>query len=253
MKRIIWVLVIFVLLVGCEGKKDPLAQYQAMSATQLYDSANSNLKKGNYTSAIQEFSALNNLYPFGTYTEQAQLNLIYAYYKDDDMPSALAEADRYIHMYPRSQHVDYAYYMKGVISYKDGLTWLQQFFGVNPAARNIKNLQESYLSFNELVQRFPSSVYRDDALAHMAYIRNQVAQQEIVIAKLYMYHKAYIAAINRATDVINNYPQSPAVVKAMAINVKAYRALNQPELADRYLKLLGTNYPESSEYRRLSS
>ena len=252
MKKIALIVALLSFLTACTSTKDPLAQYQSLSARQIYQSANHNLQKENFATAIEQFEALDNLYPFGVYTEQTQLDLIYAYYKDEDMPSALAAADRYIHLYPRSPYVDYAFYMKGLIAYKDGLTWLQQFFDVNPAARNIQHMQDAYFAFNELAQRFPDSIYRDDALAHMAYIRNQLAAQELVVANLYMYHKAYLAAINRATEIINNYPQSPTVVKALALNVKAYRLLNQPDLANRYLEVLRVNFPDSKQYKRLS-
>ncbi len=252
MKRLVLILSLLLILTACGPKKENLAKYQGMSADQIYSGASHNLKDDNFATAAEQFEALDNLYPFGDYTEQAQLDLIYAYYKDEDIPSALAATDRYIHLYPRSPNVDYAYYMKGLIAYKEGLTWLQQFFGVNPAARNIQHLKDAYFSFNELVQRFPNSLYRDDALAHMAYIRNQLANEELGIAKLYMYHKAYVAAINRATDIINNYPQSPIVPKAIALNIKAYRKLNQPELANRYLELLKVNFPDSKEYKRLA-
>jgi len=253
MKKILIIVSMACFLIACEGKKDPLAQYQGLSAKQIDESAELQLKKGNYATAAEQFEALDNLYPFSPYAEQAQIDLMFAYYKNDDMPQALAAAERYIHLYPQGSRVDYAYYMKGLIEYKDGLTWLQQFFGLNPAKRDQQHMTEAYHAFNELVQRFPKSEYRQDALAHMAYIRNQIAQEEIEVARFYLYHKAYVAVVNRATDVINNYPQSPAVVKALALNVRAYRALKQPELANRYLELLRVNYPDSREYRRLSS
>lgn len=253
MKKIALILCLLSLLAACDGKKDNLAQYQNQSENQIYAAAEHNLNKGNYSTAIEQFEALDNLYPFGPHAETAQLDLVYAYYKNDDMPEALAAADRYIHLYPSSNRVDYAYYMKGLIEYKDGLTWLQQLAGVNPAKRNAEHLHDSYMAFNELVQRFPHSVYRDDAITRMGYIRKIVAKEELEVANFYMYHKAYVAAINRATDVIQNYPQTPAVVQALALNVKAYRALNQNELANRYLELLRVNYPNSSQYRRLKS
>ncbi len=251
MKKLSLILCMVLLLTACSDAKDPLAAYRGQSAGDLYQSAERNLSKGNYSTAVREFEALDNLYPFGHYAEQAQLDVIYAYYQDDDMSSALAAAERYIHLYPRGAHVDYAYYMKGLINFQEGLTWLQRWVGVQSAEQNAQHLQDAYRSFNELVSYFPNSLYREDALLHMAYIRNGLAKQEINIAEFYMYHKAYVAAANRATYVIQHYSESPSVVTALGINVKAYRALKLDELANKNLELLRVNYPDSSVYKKL--
>ena len=47
-----------------------------------------------------------------------KLDLIYAYYKKKDFPSAAATAERFIHLYPRAKYVDYAYYMKALANFQ---------------------------------------------------------------------------------------------------------------------------------------
>ena len=67
--------------------------------------------KGKYDSAVQHFETLDARYPFGTYAKKGQLDIIYSYYKQGDTASALAAADRYIHLYPTDKHIAYAYYL----------------------------------------------------------------------------------------------------------------------------------------------
>jgi outer membrane protein assembly factor BamD (BamD/ComL family) len=41
---------------------------------------------------------LDSRYPFGAYSNQVQLDLIYAYYKQDDTAQAIANIDRFIRL-----------------------------------------------------------------------------------------------------------------------------------------------------------
>ena len=51
------------------------------------------------------------------YAEQAQLELIYAYYKNVEPEAAKASAERFIRLHPQHANVDYAYYLKGLASF----------------------------------------------------------------------------------------------------------------------------------------
>ncbi len=252
MKKITLILCILGLLVGCSSeKKNPLDKYQSIGAAELFHRAEQSLAKGSYGAAVTDLEALDNLYPFGKYADQAQLDIIYAYYKDDDMAEALAAADRYIHLNPRSEHVDYAYYMKGLVTFKQGMTWLQEVIGVDPVDRDSDHLTEAYAAFNQLVENSPDSPYYNDSVLHMQYIRNSLAKSEYQVAQYYMYHKAYTAVINRNNYILQHYQGTPSVVKALVLNVKAYRALKLDKLAEDNLKTLELNYPDAKQLKRL--
>ena len=66
---------------------------------------------------MKHFEGLDALFPLTDNAEQSQLDLIYAYYMSGDAASAAASAERFTHLYPRSEHVDYAYYMKGIADF----------------------------------------------------------------------------------------------------------------------------------------
>ncbi|WP_304985812.1 outer membrane protein assembly factor BamD [Coxiella-like endosymbiont] len=192
------------------------------------------------------------IYPFGPHAQQAQLDIIYAYYKNGDIGSAIVAADRYIRLYPRGYHVDYAYYMRGIIGFDLRLSWIQKLAGVNPASRDISTLQESYRAFATLVDMFPQSPYVPDALIRMKYIHNLMAQREIMIAQFYLKRHAYVAAANRATYVVQHFQDSPEAIKGLVIIVQAYRALDLPKMADSpSYRLLKINYLNSPKLRKL--
>lgn len=227
-------------------------QYKGKNEQQIFERAERNLAKGNYDTAAKDFEALDNLYPFGPYAQQAQLDIIYAYYKNSDIDSALAAADRYIRLYPRSSDIDYAYYMKGLIGMGTPEGWLDYWVKTGPADRDVSGLDQAFRDFATLVQRFPDSKYVPEARKRMAYIRNLLAAHNLRIAQYYYNRKAYVAAANRAGDVVKNYSGAPQVIPALAIMVESYRALNENDMANDALQVLVNNYPNSSEAKRLN-
>lgn len=241
------------LLSACssEAVHDSYSAYRNQTAAQLYQSAKKEIKGGHYNQAVKHLEALNALYPFGAYAEPGMVNLIYAYYKNDDNEEALATADRYLRIYPRGNYSDYVYYMKGVVSFGEGFSWLQRKAGINPAPRDISNLRQAYLSFNEVVRYYPQSGYAADSLARMLYIRNLFAEKEVGIASFYYDRKAYVAASNRASNVVQHYNGSPYVIPALAIMIKSYRQLGLTHMANNTTRILAASYPTSPECKQL--
>ena len=84
---------------GC--KKDKNID-DGRSASEMYDTAKKYLVQQNWGRAIQAYQGLSTRYPFGRYTEQAQLELAYAYHKGGNPEAALSTADRFIRTYPIS-------------------------------------------------------------------------------------------------------------------------------------------------------
>ena len=230
-------------IAACSGNSDPYQAYRGMTSHQLIHDAEMNLAEHNYDDAAKELDAMDSLYPFGPYAKQGQLDIIYAYYMDSQMEMADAAALRFLHLYPRDQHADYALYMKSVINFERGMTWLQRVVGVNPGERDSTHLKQAYADLKMLVREFPHSKYRLDAARRMAYIRNVLAQQEVAVGEYYFKRRAYVAAVNRANNVILHYEGAPAVPNALHLAIQAYQKLGQNKMAAKYQKMLNESYP----------
>lgn len=248
MKRLILLALCALLLAGCGNKpyQDNLAPYRHLTAKQLYQGATHQLQNEDYSDAAKQLSAMDAIYPFGPYAQKGQLEMIYAYYMDDDKVSAQVAADRYIHLYPQGKAVDYAYYMKGLIEFRQGMTWLQKMYGSNPSARDMSTMEESFAAFNQLVQRFPHSNYRNDALLRMTYIRNLLAQHQIAVGDYYLKRKAYVAAANRANYVIAHFEGTPSIKDALNMDITAYQKLGLAKREALYRHLMQVNFPPKS-------
>ena len=173
---------------------------------------------------------------------QGQLDAIYAYYKNGNSAEAEAAAARYIRLYPRGPHVDYAYYMKGLIEFKSGSSILQRAFHQNPAPHDLSAKKEAFNDFAQIVNFYPNSPYAYDAAMRMAYIRNIIAEKSVLIANYYLSRKAYVAAANRAAYVVQHFEGSPEVKPALVTLIKAYEGLGLTEMAAKTERIYTASY-----------
>ena len=218
-----------VLLAGCasqRGGKD--AAVQAGPET-LYQQAMAALRAYDYNQAVEHLNALEARFPFGMHAQFAQLNLIYANYRLGEREAALAAAERFIKEHPRSPYLPYAYYMKGVIRFDDAVGFVErtapQFLGLEGTARDPTPAQESFAAFQELLQRFPSTEYTDDALLRMQFLKNRLAEHDLSIARYYFKRGAYVAVARRTAEIVRLYQGTPACIHALALMAEAYRKM----------------------------
>lgn len=236
-------LFIFVLLSACSAAVDPSQLYKDETPQQIYQQGKKELKSKNYNESVKRFEALDIQYPDSRDNENAQLYLIYAYYMKEDYALTVATADRYIRMYPRSENVDYAYYMRGISNFYQNLGVLERMFKVDLATRDLTQIRKSYADFNELVQRFPSSRYTPSAHQYLVYLRNVMADHELHIAEYYYERGAYAAAANRASNIVAHYEGAPAVKEALILMIKSYGKLGLAKQQQDAYKVLQYNYP----------
>ncbi|MBV1874366.1 MAG: outer membrane protein assembly factor BamD, partial [Gammaproteobacteria bacterium] len=105
---------------GCSSMKDPdskLAKEHAGTESGYYYNAQQSLKSGQFMAAVEKLNALEERFPFGRYAQQAQLELIYAHFRNQDYAQADAAADHFIRLHPTHSQVDYALYVKGLSAF----------------------------------------------------------------------------------------------------------------------------------------
>ena len=236
---------LLLLLSGCVIFKKPTDGLQTKSADELYVGGQQALENGQYKTAVQNFETLQSIYPFNDYTEQAHVQLIYAYYKDKDNLSTAASAERFIRLYPRSDNIDYIYYLKGLANFYQERGFFARIFPMDTAYRASGTQSEAFLDFEILINLYPNSSYAADARQRMVYLRNLMAERQLHIAEFYTERHMYLAAVNRASEIIETYPRTPQIESALAIMVQANQQLGLEEDAADALAILQLNYPDS--------
>ncbi len=231
---------LFTLLGACASKGID----ENLSETALYQQAQTDLDKNSYSAAVSKLKALESRYPFGRYAEQAQLELIYAYYKNMEPEAVRASADRFIRLHPQHANVDYAYYMKGLASFDQDRGILARFLPLDMTQRDPGAARDSYNEFSQLTNRYPNSRYAPDAKQRMIYLRNLLAAYEVHVAHYYLKRQSYVAALNRGRYIVENFQETPAVGDGLAIMTESYQHLALNDLAETSLKTLQLNYPD---------
>ena len=234
------------MLQGCGlfGGEDEDEFANLSTEEQFYQRALQQLNSQNFRGAIATYQALEARFPFGRFATQAQIELVYAYYRNGDLEAAIAAADRFIRLNPEDPNVDYAIYMKGLSSFTADDSLLDRFLPTDPSRRDPGKARESFAEFSQLLALYPDSPYAADARARMIYLRNSLARYEVHVADYYMVRRAYVAALNRAKYVVENFQGTPAVSDGMAIMVECYLRLGLNDLANTSLAILRENYPQ---------
>jgi outer membrane protein assembly factor BamD len=248
MKRSLAV-ILALLLCACGLVPEVKDESAGWSADKLYTEAKDEIARGGYTNAIKYLEKLEARFPYGRYAQQAQIDLAYVYFKDNEPASAIAACDRFIKLHPNHPSVDYIYYLKGLVSFNEDLGLLGKVSKQDLTERDPKAARDSFDAFKELVARYPDSKYTPDAIARMKYLVNALASNEVHVARYYMKRGAYIAAANRAQYALLNYAQAPAVEEALFVMVKAYDALGMTELRDDADRVMHKNFPDSAYFK----
>lgn len=231
---------------GCSKLKNAVQEREDWSVHKYYNEAKQELNNRRYGDAIELYKELEAKYPYGPLSEQAQIEIIYAYYKDEEPAQALAAANRFIRLHPAHPNVDYAYYLKGLVNFVEHKGFVDQLLGGKDLSdRDPHAARESFAAFRELAQKFPQSRYSEDARQRMVYLLNALAKHDIHVASYYLSREAYVAVVNRCKYVIENYQNTPAVEDALGMMAIAYERMGMADLAQDARRVLKTNFPDS--------
>ena len=225
------------ILSGCNSDPQEIERPEKI----YYDQAQRRMKAGNYFGAIDSLTAIESQYPFGKYSEQAQVELIYAYFMNSENEASHSSAERFIRLHPRHPNIDYAYFMKGLSSFTADKGFMVRIIGTDLSTRDISGAKDSFSELTEFLTRFPDSQYASYANQRIVYLRNLIASGELAAADYYVKRKAYVAAIRRANYVIENIPNSSENLRALNILSTSYLALGYTQLYEDTLSVIALN------------
>lgn len=240
-------------LTGCASSGDIDDETYGLTVVELYEKAKAFLANNEYASAIQHYEKLESSFPYGTYAERARIEMAYAYYKDSQPETAIISADRFIKLHPNHSNVDYAYYLRGLASFDNSISFLDKLFDQEPSERDPKSVRKAFKYFAELVQRFPKSRYVADSIKRMKELRESLARYEIHVANYYQRRGAHLAAANRAKYVVENYQGTRSIPDALALMTNSYRKLGMHDLANDSFRVLELNHPKHEKTAKLKS
>jgi outer membrane protein assembly factor BamD len=237
-------LVCVLTLAGCKTV-DIHDETAGWSAERIYQTARDAMSDGNYIRATKLFENLEARYPYGRYAQQAILESAYANYRAGETQAAIGQCDRFIRMYPNHPSADYAYYLKGLVYFRENQGLLGYLYELDLSERDPRSTRESFDAFKELVEKFPDSRYAEDSATRMVYLSNAMGMYEVHAARYYYNRGAYLSAVNRAQAALINFPQTSSNEEALALMVRSYEKLGLTDLANDSRRVLEASYPNS--------
>jgi len=232
------------LLAACAGNEEQ--QTAVENLTEAYEEAKQAVERQNYRRGIQIFEAIQARYPFSDISRQVQLDLIYAYHKAGQKEQAIDAADTFVRENPIHPRVDYALYIKGLAYFEEGPGFLERRFKKDTTVRPPKDVAQSYSTFRQLVERYPASQYAADSEQRMVYLKNRLAAYENHVARYYIRRGAYVAALNRAKNALEDYNGAKSNADSLKIMTEAYEKLGMDDLAADTRRVLAHNFPNES-------
>lgn len=229
------------LLAACAGNEEE--QTEIGNLTSAYEEAKEAIARNNYRRGIQIFEAIQARYPFSDLSRQIQLELMYAYYRSGQKEQAIDAADTFMRENPIHPRVDYALYIKGLAYFESEAGFLERRFKKDITERPPKDVAESYSALRRLVERYPASEYAEDAEQRMLFLKNRLAAYENHVADYYLRRGAYVAAVNRAKNALEEYNGADTNARSLKIMAEAYEKLGMHDLADDTRRVLAMNFP----------
>jgi outer membrane protein assembly factor BamD len=229
------------LLGGCGSKhddSDDTATTTSVPVETLYNNGVDALQAKRYTTAIDQFNAVQQNYPFSTWAPTAQLMAAYTQYLQNHYTDALTALDGYIKLHPASRDVPYAYYLRALCYYEQ----------IADISRDQQDTHQAMAALQEVVNRFPGTPYARDARLKIDLCRDHIAGANMEIGRWYENQHMYTAAIGRFQRVVDDYQTTNQVPEALHRLVEIYLILGLKDEAKRTAAVLGYNYPGNRWY-----
>ena len=220
------------------GEVDELG-FTDKPAEELYNEGLALVNAGRMSKAATKFKEIDQVYPYSEFARRAMIMTAYTSYRSGDYPETVNAGKRYITLYPGSDDAPYAQYLIGQAYYNQVLD----------VSRDQEMSEKALAAMADLVQRYPSSEYADDAAKKLRVMQDQLAGKEMQVGRYYLNQRRYVAAINRFKSVISSYQTTRHSEEALARLTEAYLSLGVVDEAQTAAAVLGHNFPDSRWYK----
>lgn len=210
------------------------------SIGKLYNDGMDDIAQKRYPDAVHNFDELDRQYPYSGWATRGQVMTAYAQLLAQNYDESLLVIEKFIKVHPGHPDLAYMYYLKG----------LNYYYEMTDVNRDQSATQEALSAFQEVVTRFPQSIYARDSALKITLCYDHLAGKEMAVGRFYMGQKMYLPAINRFRAVVLNYQTSTQTPEALFRLTEAYVALGVNDEATRAASILGYNYPASDWYKR---
>jgi outer membrane protein assembly factor BamD len=220
---------------SCAGNKKPRQQiaYQERPVELLYATGADRLDNKRWNEAVDYFQEVERQHPYSEWSRRSILMTAYAHYQANQYTEAMADADRFISLYPGNPSTVYAYYLKAIC-------YFEQIVDVG---RDQAATEQALGALRDVMQRYPNTEYARDARLKIDMVNDQLAGKEMAIGRYYLRQNQPVAAIGRFRTVIDRYQTTSHTPEALYRLVEVYLTMGLLDEAKKNGAVLGYNFP----------
>jgi len=215
-------------------------RYVARDVNSLYNAGLIRLQSRDYAIAGALFDEVERQHPYSVWARRAQLMSAFSYYAAGDHQHSVDAARRFLSIHPGNRDAPYALYLIAINYYEQ----------ITDISRDQASSRQALTALNELVRRYPSTPYADDAQLKIDLVRDHLAGKEMEIGRFYQRRHQWLASVMRFRTVVDQYQTTAHAPEALMRLTESYLALGVPVEARRSAAVLGANYPQTQWYRR---
>jgi outer membrane protein assembly factor BamD len=205
---------------------------------ELYNNGVDALNARRFSTADDQFNAVQQNYPYSTWAVNAQLMSAYSLYLQNKYTDAIGALDRFIQLHPAHRDIAYVYYLRALCYYEQ----------IADIQRDQKGTQQAMNALQEVVTRFPDTSFAQDAKLKIDLCVDHLAGKEMEIGRYYQKQHLYEAAIGRFQRVVDDFQTTNHVPEALARLTEIYLVLGLKDQARKTAAVLGYNYPGNEWY-----
>ncbi len=230
---------LFPILAGCGSKDEELADTGPVAPVEvLYNNGLDALNARRFASAGDQFSSVEQNYPYSSWAVNAQIMQAYSLYLQNKYTDALGTLDRFIQLHPAHRDISYAYYLRALCYYEQ----------IADVQRDQRGTEQAMNALQEVINRYPESAFARDARLKIDLCRDHLAGKEMEIGRWYQNQRMYQAAVGRFQRVVDDFQTTNHVPEALHRLTEIYLQLGLKDQARSAAAVLGHNYPGSEWY-----
>jgi outer membrane protein assembly factor BamD len=236
-----------VLMTGACGKKKDISLTPEDMGTdkEIYEQAKRRMKS-NPEKARLLFKEVMHLYPDSIYASRAKIGVADSYYRQKDAAAlvmAATEYQEYVNLYPNSPDAVYA-------KYQIALCYIRQ---IKSAGRDQSNTYKAMQALKNMIKQYPGTDEAEEAKKQLEKARNRLALHYFEIGRTNYKIKAYMGAVLRFKQVIDNYPDFKYNDRLFYLIGKCYYAMRDYNTALSFFQKVVNSYPKSKYMKRVTS
>lgn len=191
-----------------------------------------------YTVAIQRYNDVKNKFPYSSYATMAELAIADVHYRSQAYPEAQVSYQNFRELHPKHPRIDY-------VIFQIGMSYFMQL--PETFDRDITLANDAVYSFNEVIRRFPSSEYYQQAQEYRRKSFTMLNEKELYIADFYFKQEFYDSALLRYESSYKKYPGFGLEPRSLLGAVRSARHVEDTDKQKKYFDLLVTKFPDSDE------